>query len=97
VLASDPAAAVDTRDLKPLTPDALLVKVRGIINERGQYGIRGLGRAFRIMDDRGDGKLDRYATGRATLAGSLLVVLPRVGCCVSARTSSGACTTTVST
>jgi hypothetical protein len=59
VTAADPAAAVDTRELQMLTPEALLAKIRGIINERGQYGIRGLGRSFRIMDDRRDGKLDR--------------------------------------
>ena len=57
--ASDPAAAVDTRDLQTLTPEALVAKIRGIINERGHYAIRGLGRSFRIMDDRRDGKLDR--------------------------------------
>lgn len=59
VLADDPEAAVDTRGFKPLTPEALIAKVRGIINTRGQYAIRGLGRSFRIMDDRRDGKLDR--------------------------------------
>jgi hypothetical protein len=59
VLASDPAAAVDTRELQALTAEALLTKIRGIINERGHHAIRGLGRSFRIMDDRGDGKLDR--------------------------------------
>jgi len=59
VLASDPSAAVETRDLKPLTAEALLDKVRGIINERGHFGIRGLGVSFRIMDDTGAGKLSR--------------------------------------
>lgn len=60
VTSSDPAAAVDTRGLKELTPEALLAKVKGIINERGHNGIRGLGVSFRIMDDRRAGKLGRF-------------------------------------
>merc|ERR1712070_1101134 len=33
--------------------------VREIVNKRGNYGIRGLARSFKIMDDGGDGQLDR--------------------------------------
>uniref|UniRef100_A0A7S1CF03 EF-hand domain-containing protein n=1 Tax=Bicosoecida sp. CB-2014 TaxID=1486930 RepID=A0A7S1CF03_9STRA len=52
-------AAIDNRDLKPLSPEVLLQKIREVILKRGSHSIRGLGRAFRIMDDRRDGKLDR--------------------------------------
>jgi len=58
--APDPKMAEDNRNLpEPMTGEALLKKAREIINQRGNYGIRGLGRSFRIMDDAGDGRLDR--------------------------------------
>jgi len=59
VLSSDPGKAVDNRKFFKMTPDAILKQVRDVVNKRGQYGIRGLGRSFRIMDDGGDGFLDR--------------------------------------
>jgi len=60
VTSSDPAAAVDNRNLPtPPTAEALMAKVREIVNKRGNYGIRGLARSFKIMDDGGDGQLDR--------------------------------------
>lgn len=58
-LAPDPAMAKDTRAFRPLTAEALLDKVRAVLKARGTYGIRALGKAFRILDDAGDGKLDR--------------------------------------
>jgi len=59
VTSASPAAAVDNRNLKPLSAEALLEKIRQVILKRGSHSIRGLGRSFRIMDDRRDGKLDR--------------------------------------
>jgi len=59
VTASDPSAAVDRRDFIELTPEVLVSKVKATIMERGSYGFRGLSRSFRIMDDRGDGNVDR--------------------------------------
>jgi len=59
VLSDDPRKAVDNRKFFQMTPDAILKQVREVVNKRGQYGIRGLGRSFRIMDDGGDGFLDR--------------------------------------
>ena len=59
VLADDPAAAEDTRVFRELTPELIIEQVKQAINERGAYGIRGLARAFRIIDDAGDGALDR--------------------------------------
>lgn len=59
VTAADPSAAVDTRDLKAMTPEYVLAKTKETIAKRGAYAFRGLARAFRIMDDRGDGNLDR--------------------------------------
>lgn len=59
VTAADAAAAVDTRDLRKLTPEALFARVRATIASGGAYSFRGMARAFRVMDDRGDGNLDR--------------------------------------
>jgi hypothetical protein len=60
VTSDDPSKAVDERVLPPeLSSEALLIKVREIVKSRGEHGIRGLARAFKIMDDRGDGHLDR--------------------------------------
>jgi len=60
VTASDQRFAADNRDLPaPPTPAALMQKVRDIVNKRGNFGIRGLARTFKIMDDGGDGNLDR--------------------------------------
>eukprot|EP00941_MAST-03F_sp_MAST-3F-sp1_P004212 g4212.t1 len=59
VMADNAEAAKDERNFLEMTPEIVLAKVRQIINERGQYAIRGLGRSFRIMDDGGDGMLDR--------------------------------------
>jgi Ca2+-binding EF-hand superfamily protein len=59
VTAASPADAVDDRGLEPLSPEAILEKVKQMILSRGANSIRGLGRAFRIMDDAGDGKLDQ--------------------------------------
>jgi len=60
VTSDDPSKAVDDRVLPPeLTPESLLTKTREIVNSRGEHGIRGLARAFKIMDDMGDGNLDR--------------------------------------
>ena len=54
---------VDTRELpKRLTrPKEILAKVREILKSRNasHYGIREIGRAFRILDDSGNGSLDR--------------------------------------
>jgi Ca2+-binding EF-hand superfamily protein len=58
--ASDPRAAEEFRSLpQPLSSEALLKKVREFVNRRGEYGIRGLARSFKIMDDGGDKMLDR--------------------------------------
>jgi len=57
--ATNPAAAKDTRNFLQMTPELVLEKVLATINERGHHAIRGLGRSFRIMDDAGDGLLDR--------------------------------------
>lgn len=59
LLSEDAAAAEDRRDFRPLTADAIVDKVRLALRERGTYGIRALGKAFRILDDRRDGRLDR--------------------------------------
>jgi len=60
VTAGDARAAEEFRSLpQPLSAQALLAKVREIINKRGDYGIRGLARSFQIMDDGGDRMLDR--------------------------------------
>lgn len=59
VLSDDPKKAQDDRKFMEMTPEAILKQVRDVVNKRGQYGIRGLGRSFRIMDDAGDGFLDR--------------------------------------
>jgi Ca2+-binding EF-hand superfamily protein len=59
VASASAAAAVDTRGLKPLDAEALMERVRLAINERGAYGLRGLARAFAVIDDAGDGALDR--------------------------------------
>ena len=60
VLAQDPKLAVDKRDF-PRTlarSDASVIAlVRDIVNRRGEYGIRGLGRSFRIMDTNHDNRL----------------------------------------
>jgi len=59
LLAPDAALAEDTRAFRPLTAEALVDRVRAALRARGTYGIRALGKAFRILDDRRDGKLDR--------------------------------------
>lgn len=59
VTSSDPSAAVDRRGLRELSPEVLLAQVKQAINSRGAYAFRGLSKAFRTMDDRGDGRLDR--------------------------------------
>lgn len=60
VTSDSPAAAKDSRHFKELTPDMVLAKVKHVLLERnGEYGIRGLSRMFRIIDDAGDGFLDR--------------------------------------
>lgn len=59
VTASDPAAAVDKRDLREVTPEVLIAQVKEAINKRGAYAFRGLSKSFAAMDDRGDGNLDR--------------------------------------
>lgn len=67
VLSADAAAARDSRRLVSLTPAMILENVKAKVNERGAYGIRGLARSFRIMDDSGDGRLSkvefRYGLG----------------------------------
>lgn len=40
-------------------PDQVLEKIKEVLVKRGSHGIRGLGIAFRRMDDSGDRKLDR--------------------------------------
>lgn len=60
VTASTPEAAVDDRHFVELTPAMIMDKVKAVLLERnGVHGIRGLGRMFRIIDDGGDGGLDR--------------------------------------
>jgi calcyphosin len=59
VYSADPSTAKDTRSFRPLTGAAIMERVREALKARGTYGIRALGKAFRILDDRGDGKLDR--------------------------------------
>lgn len=60
ITSSSSEDAKDFRSLpQPLSPTALLEKVREIVNKRGDYGIRGLARSFQIMDDGNDKMLDR--------------------------------------
>jgi len=59
VTSSDKRKAVDNRTFMEMTPEALLTKIRAIVNQRGQYGIRGLATSFKIMDDAGDRMLDK--------------------------------------
>jgi len=60
VTSDDPAKSVDNRNLPArMSPEQLLAKTREIVNTRGDHGIRGLARSFKIMDDMGDGQLDR--------------------------------------
>ena len=60
VTSSTPAAAVDKRRFVELTPEMVMAKVKSILIARnGEHGIGGLGRMFRIIDDAGDGVLDR--------------------------------------
>merc|ERR1711998_265100 len=57
---TDERAARETRNLPPkLTDDALLATVRKMIMERTKGSFRGLRKAFQIMDDGRDLKLDR--------------------------------------
>ena len=42
-----------------MTPEVVLRKIKDTIKGRGVHGIRALGRMFRIIDDRGNGLLDR--------------------------------------
>lgn len=65
VTSADPAAAVDERGLKPLTPEVLLAKVKETILSRGEHAMRGLSRSFRIMDEKGTGCV-RARGGAAT-------------------------------
>jgi len=58
-LSDSPDAAVDNRVFQEMTPEVIIQKIRDIVNKRGNYAIRGLGRSFRIMDDAGDGALSR--------------------------------------
>ena len=59
VTSTDPSAAVDRRGLRELSAEVLLAQVKTSINKLGAYAFRGLSKAFRNMDDRGDGNLDR--------------------------------------
>lgn len=59
VTADDPRKAEVTRELVPLSAEALLDDIKQVLISRGAHGIAGVGRVFRIMDDRGDRKLDR--------------------------------------
>jgi len=60
VTSANPESAKEFRKLpQPLSAQALLEKVREIVNKRGEYGIRGLARSFQIMDDGNDKMLDR--------------------------------------
>jgi Ca2+-binding EF-hand superfamily protein len=57
--AERPEEAEDTRSFVQMTKDGILTKIKSLIRERGNTGIRALGRLFRIIDDRGNGLLDR--------------------------------------
>jgi len=60
IASSSPELAQDSRNLPvPLSPAALMEKVRETVRRRGTYGIRGLARSFAVMDDGNDKKLDR--------------------------------------
>eukprot|EP00940_MAST-03C_sp_MAST-3C-sp2_P000331 g331.t1 len=52
-------AAKDERTFTKATPEILLAKIVAAVSRRGGVGIRGLGRTFRMMDEAGDGLLDR--------------------------------------
>jgi hypothetical protein len=57
-LAAHPGAAVDGRGLVPLTPAALLQRVRGdIARASGTHGLRSVRLAFEALDPRGLGRL----------------------------------------
>ena len=59
VTAEDPKDAVETRAFSAMTPEVVLRKIKDTIKGRGVHGIRALARMFRIIDDRGNGLLDR--------------------------------------
>jgi len=59
VTARDRRYAADNRTFTRMTPEALLTKIRLIVNQRGVHGIRGLALSFKIMDDAGDRMLDK--------------------------------------
>ena len=50
-------AAVDNRGLKEMTPEVVLELVKSLLLDRGVSGIRGLSRVFKLLDDRGLGKV----------------------------------------
>lgn len=59
ITASDPSAAIDNRQLpEPLTAEALVLKVRNTLLQRGE-SLTALRNAFKKMDEGGDSKLDR--------------------------------------
>jgi len=60
VCSSGERDAQEFRNLpEALSPAVILKKVRELVNTRGHYGIRGLARSFKIMDDGNDKRLDR--------------------------------------
>eukprot|EP00831_Metopus_contortus_P080861 TRINITY_DN836_c0_g1_i2.p1 TRINITY_DN836_c0_g1~~TRINITY_DN836_c0_g1_i2.p1 ORF type:complete len:464 (+),score=102.69 TRINITY_DN836_c0_g1_i2:203-1594(+) len=46
--------------VEPEPPNQVLAKIKKTLNERGSYGIRGLGILFRRMDNSGNRKIDRH-------------------------------------
>lgn len=59
VFTSDsPQCAEEKEEVKHTSPEAILSMVKRVLLERGAYGIRGLAKVFRQMDDNGNRLLD---------------------------------------
>jgi calcyphosin len=54
-----PEDANDTRSFTSMTPEGVLKQIKTAILSRGVHGVRSIGRLFRIIDDRGNGILDK--------------------------------------
>lgn len=58
VTSTDPKAAEEIEEELTYTADDLIADIKAKLLERGSYGIRGLARTFKILDDDGGRKLD---------------------------------------
>jgi Ca2+-binding EF-hand superfamily protein len=58
VTAPDESYQIPIEENAGYSIDDMIREIKQKLNERGSFGIRGLARIFKIMDDKGDKKLD---------------------------------------